>query len=164
MNTVTIIGLVLLVIGLILIGAEMVIPGFGLPGISGGICLVLGIFMASDSLEQGLTLTVILAVIIAVMLTCVVVFFHSKKIQPPIMLQEEMKAENPFLNAEDLVYLIGKEGTASTDLRPEGKCDIDGVSFEVRSEGEYIKKGSGVRIIRIQGSTLIVHSGEEKAM
>lgn len=158
METITIIGLVFLVIGLILIGAEMVIPGFGLPGISGGICLVLGIFMASDSLEEGLTLTVILVVIIAVMLTCVIVFFHSKKIKPPIMLNEELRAENGFLNSNDLEYLIGKDGIASTDLRPEGKCDIDGVSFEVRSEGEYIKKGSSIKITRIQGSTLMVRS------
>jgi len=151
-----IIGIVLLVIGLILIGVEMIIPGFGLPGISGGICLVLGIFLASESVEQGLTLTVILVVIIAVMLTCVIVFFHFKKIKPPIMLNEEMKAENAFLNSYDLEYLIGKDGVASTDLRPEGKCDIDGVSFEVRSDGEFIKKGSKIKIIRIQGSALMV--------
>ena len=55
-----------------------------------------------------------------------------------------------------VVYLIGKEGVASTALRPAGKCNIDGVEFDVRSDGRYIAKGSRIQIIRVQGNTLII--------
>ena len=79
-----------------------------------------------------------------------------KKIKPPIVLQEELKADKGYLSSSDLDYLVGKEGIASTDLRPAGKCDIDGVEFDVRSEGHYIAKGSKVQIIRVQGNTLII--------
>ena len=53
-------------------------------------------------------------------------------------------------------YLIGQIGIVSTDLRPAGKCEINGVTFDVRSEGNYIVKNSKVKIIKIQGNTLIV--------
>ena len=46
-------GIVLLIAGFILVGIEMVVPGFGAPGISGGICLVLGIVLP---LQQMVTL------------------------------------------------------------------------------------------------------------
>lgn len=155
MDILTTIGIVLLVVGLILIGVEMVIPGFGVPGISGIICVLAGIFLTAKSIEQGLTITVIVVVILAVMLTAVLVYFHSKKIKSPIMLAEELKAEDPFLSKEDLGYLVGKEGNVITDLRPIGKCNIEGVVFEVRSDGPYVSKGNKVKIVMIQESTLI---------
>lgn len=151
-----IIGIVLLIAGFVLVGTEMVLPGFGAPGISGGICLVLGIVLTADTIEEGLTLAVIVIIILAVMLTVILSLFHSRKIKSPIVLEEEMKAEHGYLSSSDLEYLVGKEGVASTDLRPAGKCNIDGVEFDVRSEGKFIKKDSKVRISKIHENTLIV--------
>jgi len=156
MDGLLMIGILLLIAGFVLVGVEMVIPGFGAPGIIGGVCLVSGIFCTADDVEQGLTITVVVVILLAVMFAVILALFHMKKIKPPIVLQEELKAEKGYLSASDLEYLVGKEGTASTDLRPSGKCDIDGVEFDVRSEGYYIAKGSKVQIIRVQGSTLII--------
>ena len=69
MDTIVIWGLLLLVAGFILIGVEMVVPGFGLPGISGIICLIGGILLTAKNIEQGLTITMIVVVILAVMIT-----------------------------------------------------------------------------------------------
>jgi len=156
MDGLMMIGILLLVIGFILVGVEMVIPGFGAPGIIGGACLLGGIFCTADDVEQGLTITVVVVIVLAVMFAVILTLFHMKRIKPPIVLQEEMKAEKGYLSASDLEYLVGKEGIASTDLRPAGKCDIDGVEFDVRSEGRYIAKGSKIRIVRVQGNTLII--------
>lgn len=156
MDGLMVIGMLLLIAGFVLVGTEMVLPGFGAPGITGGICLVAGIFLTADSVETGLTITLIVAVILALMFTVILALFHMKKIKPPIVLQEELKAEKGYLSTSDLEYLVGKEGIAATDLRPVGKCDIDGIIFDVRSEGKYIAKGQKVRIIRIQGNTLII--------
>ena len=150
------IGIMLLIVGFVLVGVEMVIPGFGAPGIIGGVCLVGGIFFTADSLEQGLTITVVVVILLAIMFAVILSLFHMKKIKPPIVLQEEMKVQKGYLSSSDLEYLVGKEGIASTDLRPAGKCNIDGVEFDVRSEGRYIAKGSKVQITRIQGNTLII--------
>ena len=151
-----VIGILLLIAGFILVGTEMVLPGFGVPGISGIICLVAGILLTADTIEEGLTITIVVIVLLAVMFTIILAMLHMKKIKPPIVLQEELKAEKGYLSSSDLEYLVGKEGVTVTDLRPAGKCNIDGVEFDVRSEGKYIARGSNVRISRIQGNTLII--------
>ena len=156
MDGLMMIGILLLLAGFILVGVEMVIPGFGAPGMIGGVCLLGGIFCTADDVEQGLTITVIVVILLAIMFAVVLSLFHMKKIKSPIVLKEELKADKGYLSASDLEYLVGKEGIASTDLRPAGKCDIDGVEFDVRSEGYYIAKGSKVQIIRVQGNTLII--------
>lgn len=44
MDTLMIVGIILFIAGFILIAVEMVVPGFGAPGISGIACLVIGVF------------------------------------------------------------------------------------------------------------------------
>lgn len=156
MDGLLVIGILLLIAGFILVGTEMILPGFGVPGISGIICLVAGILLTADTIEEGLTITLVVIVLLAVMFTIILAMLHMKKIKPPIVLQEELKAEKGYLSSSDLEYLVGKEGVTVTDLRPAGKCNIDGVEFDVRSEGKYIARGSNVRISRIQGNTLII--------
>lgn len=156
MQGLVVIGIMMLIAGFVLVGVEMVIPGFGAPGIIGSICLVGGIFLSSDSFEQGVTITAVVAILLAVMFAVVLALFHMKKIKPPIILEAEVCGEKGILNTSDLEYLVGKKGTASTDLRPAGKCNIEGVEFDVRSDGRYIAKGSKVRIVRVQGNTLII--------
>lgn len=150
------IGILLLVTGFILVGAEMVLPGFGAPGITGSICLIAGIICTADTIEEGLTITIVVVVILAVMFTMVLALFHMKKLKSPIILKEEMDAEKGYLSISDMEYLVGKVGTATTDLRPAGKCNFEGIEFDVRSEGRYIAKGSKVQISRISGNTLII--------
>lgn len=154
------IGVVLLVLGLILVFIEMLLPGFGAPGIIGTILLIVGTVLAAKSVEQGLTIAIIIIVIVAVMMTVVVLFFKNGKLKSPIKLQEKVEPVESYLGESDLKYLIGKAGTTVTDLRPAGKCDIDGITFDVRSEGSYIKKEKRIRIIDIKGSTLIVKEDE----
>lgn len=154
MDTLVVWGILLLVAGFILVGVEMVVPGFGLPGLSGIACLIGGILLTAKTVEQGLTITVIVVVLLAVMLT--VVLLILKTVKPPFVLEDELKAEHGQLNASDLEYLVGKEGVASTDLKPAGKCDIEGVEFDVRAEGRYIEKGTKVRINRIYENTIMI--------
>lgn len=54
MGTLEIIGIILLIAGFVLAGIEMYLPGFGLPGILGGACLILGIIFTAKTIEQGL--------------------------------------------------------------------------------------------------------------
>ncbi len=147
-------GIVLLIAGFILVGIELVMPGFGAPGISGIICLLGGIILTSQSIEEGLTTTVIVVVILAMMLTLAMTLF--KKVQTPLVLKDELKAQGGYINASDLEYLIGKEGIASTDLKLAGKCSIDGVEFDVMSETSYINRGSKVRISRVHEKIIMV--------
>jgi len=148
------IGILLLITGFILVGVEMVLPGFGAPGISGIVCLIGGILFTAKTIEEGLTITVIVIVILAIMFTIVLTLF--KRVKTPIVLEEDLKGNQDFLNESDLEYLVGRRGIAITDLRPAGKCKIEDIEFDVRAENGYIKKGSQVRISRIHENTIMI--------
>lgn len=64
MEVLTVIGFALLVIGIILMGVEMTVPGFGIPGISGIISIVIGVWLAANSLKEGLTIITIVVVVL----------------------------------------------------------------------------------------------------
>ena len=155
MDTIMIIGIILLIAGFVLVGIEMVVPGFGAPGISGIICLVAGVFLTADSVESGIFITVVVIVVLGILMTIIMGFLSQKKFKSPIVLDEDLKAGVP-INSSDLDYLLRKEGTASTDLKPAGKGDFEGIELDIFSEGPYIKKGSPVVISRINQNRLMV--------
>ena len=80
MEVTTIIGIVLLVLGIILVGLEMHIPGFGICGIGGIISLGLGIVLTANTIEQGIMLAIGIVVIIAVMFTIFIISIAIKGI------------------------------------------------------------------------------------
>lgn len=152
----TIIAFILFVAGFILIGVEMMIPGFSVPGITGIVCLIAGIFLAADSVMEGVVITLIIIVLLAVMLFVFLKLLGSGKMKSSLVLQEELVSESGYISTNDLQYLLGKEGVALTDLRPAGKGDFEGIAFDVLSEGGYIAKEAGIVIQKVQGSKLIV--------
>lgn len=151
-------GIVLFIIGFVLLAVELAAPGFGAAGLGGITCLGAGILCTADSLEEGIMMTIIVIVIVALMMVAAMFLFSSRK--GPMILSEDLKAEEGLLGSDDLEYLIGKEGTTATDLRPAGKCSIDGILFDVRSDGRYVAKGSAVRIYRIHENSIIVQPKE----
>lgn len=162
MDTVVWIGIILLIAGFVLIGVEMVAPGFGAPGIAGIACLVAGIFLTTDSLEEGIFVTVVVIVILGILVAVMLGLMHYRKFKSPIILDTEVRSEDAYLKSSDLDYLLQKEGTALTDLRPAGKGDFDGIELDILSEGPYIEKGGRIIISRIKGNRLIVKTADEK--
>ena len=155
MDVVMIIGLILLIAGFVLAGIEMVVPGFGAPGICGIICLVAGVFLTADSVEAGIFITVVVIVILGILMTVIMGFLSQKKFKSPIVSDEDLKAGVP-ISSSDLEYLIRKEGKASTDLKPAGKGNFEGIELDIFSEGPYIKKGTSIVISRINENRLMV--------
>ena len=155
MDVVMIIGLILLIAGFVLAGIEMVVPGFGAPGICGIICLVAGVFLTADSVEAGIFITVVVIVILGILMTVIMGFLSQKKFKSPIVLDEDLKA-GVSISSSDLEYLIRKEGKASTDLKPAGKGNFEGIELDIFSEGPYIKKGTSIVISRINENRLMV--------
>ncbi|RKI90843.1 serine protease [Parablautia intestinalis] len=155
MDTVMMIGILFLIAGFILVGVEMVVPGFGVPGISGIVCLMAGIFLTADSIEQGVLITVVVIVALGILMTIIMGFLSQKKFKSPIILDTDVKAGVP-IDSSDLTYLLGKEGVAATDLKPAGKGDFEGVELDIFSEGQYIKKGTRIVISKVNQKKLMV--------
>ena len=156
MTAFEIIGIVLLISGFVLVGIEMAVPGFGLPGNSGIISLVLGIIFTADSVSEGIIMAIIVIVLLGIMLAVAMTILSSKKIKSPMVLREDVKGEQGFLESSDLEYLVGKEGIATTDLRPAGKGNFDGIEFDILSGGSYIKKGQNIVINKVKDNKLVV--------
>ena len=150
------IGIALFIAGFILIAVEMVIPGFGAPGICGIICLVAGVFVTADSVEKGAFITVIVLALLGIMMALILWLLSKGKLRSPIVLEEEQRRDEGYISSGDLQFLLGKQGLAETDLHPMGVGNFDGVSFDVLSEGKYISKEAKLEIIKVNGSRLIV--------
>ena len=113
-----------------------------------------GILLTAKTVEKGLTITVIVVAVLAVMLTIALTVL--KRVKPPIILEDELKGARGYLNSSDLEYLVGKEGIAVTDLKPSGKFKIEGIEFDVRAENRYIEKGTKVCISRIHENKIMI--------
>jgi membrane-bound serine protease (ClpP class) len=57
-----------------------------------------------------------------------------------------------------LTSLVGKRGVAVSVLRPVGRADIEGRSYSVESNGDYISAGTPVEVYRVRGNRIIVKS------
>lgn len=151
------IGIGLLILGFILIGVELVLPGFGIPGIGGILSLIAGILLVSKTIEQGILITIIVIVILAILVTIVFTLLQKRKFGSPIILDTEVQKEEK-LQSSDMEYLLQKKGVAITDIRPMGKGDFDGIVLDVYSESGYITKGESIIIDKIVQNKLIVRN------
>ena len=161
MDGLTILGLLCLLAGFIFVGIEMVVPGVSVPGISGIVCLIAGVFLLADTVMEGFFITVIVLALLGILMAVMLYLLSKGKFRSPIILEEEQKSTEGYLSSSDLKYLLGKKGVAMTDLRPTGVGQIDGINFDVISEGNYISAGEPVEIIKVEGSKLIVRVSEE---
>lgn len=151
--------LILSLLGLALLIAELFLPGFGVSGLCGVLCLI------AVSVIQFLTNKPFVAVIVtavhgAILIALVVVFMISLKkgalFRSPIVLKDRIEAEAVKPSSGSLEHLIGKTGTAVTMLRPSGIAEIDGVRYSVETQATFIDKGSEVTVLAVDGTKITV--------
>ena len=157
--------ILLFVIGLILIGIEIfVLPGFGVCGISGIVCVVIALaFSMVDNIELyrwdgSLNLRPLIKPVGIVVFSATAAVFGSvwlvRKLYTTrsfdnIALRQEMKAEEGFVGVvSGMEVLVGKEVTVFTDMRPSGKVQTaDGKIIEATLKfGGFASKGSSFTI------------------
>ncbi|MBO4787374.1 MAG: serine protease [Lachnospiraceae bacterium] len=155
MEAIQILGIFVLLVGIFLIGVEFYMPGFGVPGISGILCTVAGIFLTGKNTAERVYVGLTAIVIIAIMLVVCMVLF-KKKAKSPITLDTDLQGRDLFIEEKDMEYLIGKKGVAEIDLRPLGKGEFDGVTLDVVSSGRFIDKGTRLVITKIKDNRIIV--------
>lgn len=148
---------VILILGVILVIVEMFHPGFGAPGITGGVLLVLGVVITARNLTDALIMLLIIFVILGVSFFLVLrSATRGAILRSPLILKDSQQKDLGYIGIEDLQFFLGKEGISSTVLRPSGVADFDGVKIDVVSEGGYIKNGSKIRVIKVVGRSILV--------
>jgi len=145
------IAIILIVVGIILLIAEIFIPSFGVTGVFGIVSIVAGVVFTSDTFIGGLLLFTVIIVVTLVLMYLAYKVMSSVK--SPLILTESVKEEE---TNEKLSFFLGKEGIAATPLRPSGTGDFDGVRLDVLTQGEFIEKGSSITVEEIHGKKIIV--------
>ena len=165
--------ILLFVIGLILIGIEIfVLPGFGVCGISGILCIVIALaFSMVDNIELyrwdgSLNLRPLIKPVGIVVFSATAAIFGSvwlvRKLYATrsfdnIALRQEMKAEEGFVGVvSGMESLIGEEVTVFTDMRPSGKVQTsDGKIYEATLKfGGFASKGDRLRVLSAEQGRL----------
>ncbi len=153
-------AIILFIVGIILLLVEVFIPGFGIPGLGGITAIFTSIVMASRSMEQALASLAISMVLSVVLIFVLVKFAPRNKYFDRLILSTRQNREEGYINMDDDITLIGREGIAVTPLRPSGTANIEGNRMDVITRGEYVKKDERIRIIRVEGNRIIVEKIE----
>jgi membrane-bound serine protease (ClpP class) len=140
-------GISLIILGLIFFIAEAFTPTFGMFTLGGTISFVIGSLMLFNQPEFiKVSFKVILPLVISI---AGLSLFLFGKIISSIRQKPQVGEES----------LLGKEATAYTDIRGEGKVMIRGEIWN--AAGEDIKKGDKVIIERIEGLKLYVRKKQK---
>ena len=150
-------ALVCLLVGLGLMIFEMFTPGMGLPGILGACALIAAVVLRADTLASALITLALIIVILAIAASFVYRSFQKGAIsRSPIVLNDSIEEKSTSLSDASAQELIGLEGECLTALRPSGNADFGGRRLDVVSAGEFIEKGSRVRIESVEGLRILV--------
>ncbi|MFS0780864.1 nodulation protein NfeD [Bacillus sp. 1P06AnD] len=149
-------SLVLFVIGIALILLELIIPG-GVVGTLGFAAIVGSLFIAGESnTHMAISILIALVVSLAVSILMVKVFGKQMKFFRRMILTDSTNSESGYVSNINRLDLIGRTGVAVTPLRPSGIAFIDEERIDVVTEGSFIPTGSEVKIVKTEGSRIVV--------
>ncbi len=156
--------IILFPVGLAAIIIEFFVPAAGIIGIVGIGSIIGGIILAY--INYGTTIGTIY-LLSALIIVPVVVIFYFRRFPESFMgkrliLHDSQKQKDGFTSYTEDKYssLINKNGESLTTLRPAGSVKIENKKYSVVTSGEFIDKGQNVKVVKIEGSRIIVREGE----
>ena len=157
--------LLLAVSGVILLVLEIfVIPGFGIAGVLGILAilgaLILSMVGAGDTTEVVLMAVgrVVFSLLIALVASLVMLRFLPRlPFGRRLILDSGLGAGHQYGSAPDSdLRWLGKQGRASSALRPAGIAEIEGERVDVVSDGDLIEAGQFVEVTCVDGNRIVV--------
>ncbi|MFT6814417.1 MAG: membrane-bound serine protease (ClpP class) [Sphingobacteriales bacterium] len=163
--------ILLFVAGVILLIVEIfVIPGFGIPGIAGIICIVSGLALSlvfNNNFDFTFTGTnkltgAFMLVLLSMFGAFVLSFILGKRLlktslfQRLILNSNQNSLEGYNVKEKANESMVSKIGTTITVLRPSGKVEIENVRYDAISSDEFIEKGVKVKVLREESRNIVV--------
>ena len=154
-----------LVIGLALVGIvgilwELhVVPGHGIPGLLGILCLLAAVILAFGGLPFLIVAVETLAT--AIVLTAIAFSLTVRAVPQNAWAHRLALAASQgpdYVTSADFTGLRGKTGTAISYLRPAGIAQIEGRRVDVLTQGEFLSQGTPVRVVRVEGSRIFAEA------
>ncbi len=161
--------ILVIIIGLVLVATELfLIPGFGIVGVAGAGCLLVGVvgtFVSGDinsaagqnQMWTGLAVTLLSAFVASIVIWFLARQMHTLPFINRLILHTELK-DAPAgtasgllaaMGADQRALAVGDTGIAHTDLRPSGRANFSGRLVDVTSVSTYIEKGSPLRVVSV---------------
>lgn len=150
-----ILALAFMAMGLALLAVEIaVIPGFGVVGGLGVLCLGYGSWVAWSSYGP-VWGTLSFAASLGLTVVFFVGFMRSKT-KERMVLQGSTDGQPSDLPSRE-ASMVGKVGIAQTPLRPSGVISLEGERLTVvADDGAFIDKGTSVEVVKVDQNSVIV--------
>lgn len=161
--------LILFVTGLGLLALELfVIPGFGVAGVLGLACMFSSLLLTLIGLPLSVTLSTsawveplarVSAALVLTLFGMVIAlrYLPRSRAGRGLVLASATARNEGFVSADQSRFL-GQVGVAESDLRPVGVARFGEERVDVVSEGEYVIRGSSVRVVQIEGARIVVRA------
>jgi membrane-bound serine protease (ClpP class) len=171
--------LILLALGVGLLALEVfVIPGFGAAGISGILCIMaslvlttiglpLNVLLQTGAWVEPLTRVAIALGVTIVLMIVALRFLPRTRAMSGLVLSSTLASnvtpEGPgsFVSADETRF-AGQVGVAESDLRPVGVARFGDARVDVISEGGYVRAGTRLRVLEVEGARIVVRAIEEE--
>ena len=164
--------IIIFFVGIALLAVEiLVIPGFGIAGISGIIMVLIGLVLSFQDFTIPITpydVETFVKNIFTIMCSLLgsgIAIFLLIKYMPGIpvfhrlILTASETAQGGYVipsQPEGGDDLTGRKGKAVTILHPTGKIEVNNHTLDVVTDGEYIEKGQAVEIVEVRGNRIVV--------
>jgi membrane-bound ClpP family serine protease len=143
----------LILFGLLLLIAEIIfVPGTTVVGLVGFIFMAVGVGLSFRYFgsETGWTIVGGTSVVTGLLLYLA----FKANVWSKFALKSSIDSK---VNEGEMKELeAGQEGITTSTLRPIGKAEVNGKTYEVRTNGEYIESGTRIKIIRIASHQIFV--------
>lgn len=161
----------LFVIGVVLLVVEVyVTPGFGVAGVVGAVFILVSLVFAisalpidvsfnTGELKWSLARVVGSMLAVAVMLFAVLALLPKTRFRSVLVLETSIDSTTAGGTEGKVVRETvseGLAGVAETYLRPAGIVRFGGKRVDVTTQGDFVKKGEKVVVVRVRGNHVVV--------
>lgn len=151
-------AVLLVIVGVLLAGIEGIVPGFGLFGVSGIVCIILGSFLMADDVRSGVIYSAIIIVLLPILIPLIGKGLAKVPFLQRLIRTSELRTEDGFtVKALNSNCFLNQEGVALSPLRPSGTVVLDsGEHLDVVTRGDFIEQGERVRVIKAESTWYVV--------
>lgn len=146
----------LVVAGLLFLVIEAFIPGFGVFGSLGILCLLGSLYLYLGATTQAAALVGGLLVVLVLAVLWLVRRGPGSWLGQHLTLHLRSTKARGYTGNREWTDLIGKSGVAQTVLRPSGRALIDGQLVDVITDGEFYEPGTRIKVVAVTGGRTIV--------
>ena len=148
----------LFVIGIVLMLVEAFVPEFGIIGLAGIGSVTASIVLSAADTGQGLRMLAMAVFLSALLIAASYRGLKKTGLWSQIIFKYAETKELGYVGPSDVTHLLGQTGLAVTSLRPSGTAEIDGQRIDVVSEGGFIALGTEVKVVKVEGTRVVVRS------